>query len=259
MSVADQVAQHPVRHVREALEPGLGRHQVPVEDRRQGVVVAQVEVGDAGDRDVELDRIDAGPEQAALGASLQDVRNGGDEGRMQRANAARALQVAGPVQVLAVEQDRERRVLDVVVPGERDEAADRLRRLDLGQVQVLLLAADLLVGALEDREEQILLLAELVVEHPLVDAGAFGDPVHPRTTEAIAGELVGGGGEDRLARGFRIPADRPVPADGSASAWRGLEHARYYPTGRMRYSRSCIAGRVPLCTNPTGPIRCWRS
>lgn len=58
LSVAHQVAQHQVGHVRQPLDPGLRPQQRAVEDRRQGVVVAQVEVGQTGDRDVQLHRVD---------------------------------------------------------------------------------------------------------------------------------------------------------------------------------------------------------
>ena len=48
------------------------------------------------------------------------------------------------------------------------------------EAQLLLFAADVFVGPLEHGEEQVLLAAEVVVEHPLVGPGARGDAVDPR-------------------------------------------------------------------------------
>ena len=52
----------------------------------------------------------------------------------------------GPVQVLAVEQRDEFGMIEVVVPGERDQPPDRLDRLDLVEVQLLFGLADVGVG-----------------------------------------------------------------------------------------------------------------
>ena len=43
----------------------------------------------------------------------------------------------------------------------------------------------LLVGALEHGEEEVLLAAEIVVEHALVGAGALGDAVDARAAQAV--------------------------------------------------------------------------
>jgi len=40
----------------------------------------------------------------------------------------------------------------------------------------------------------------VVVEHRLVDAGAAGDPVDARPSEAARRELAGGGGQDAFGR-----------------------------------------------------------
>ena len=50
--------------------------------------------------------------------------------------------------------------------------------------------ADRRVGALEHRHEQLLLAAEVVVDHPLGGAGALGDLVDARAGVAVLGELA---------------------------------------------------------------------
>ena len=78
---------------------------------------------------------------------------------------------------------------EVVAPGEGDQAADRLERVARLEVQLALGVADVGVGLLEDGEEQLVLAGEVVVDEPLVDAGALGDRVHARAAEAVRGEL----------------------------------------------------------------------
>jgi hypothetical protein len=119
---------------------------------------------------------------------------------MQAAHLGGLLQVLGPVQVGAVEQAQELRVLEIVVPGEYHQSADCLRRIDLGQVQRLLGLADVLVGGLEHGAEQFVLAAEVVIQHALVGAGQCRDAVDPRTTQTDTRELGLGGGEDARAR-----------------------------------------------------------
>ena len=51
-------------------------------------------------------------------------------------------------------------------------------------------AADRGVGALEHGHEQLLLAAEVVVDHPLRGARLVGDLVHARAREALVGELA---------------------------------------------------------------------
>src|SRR5438093_3749861 len=100
--------------------PGEGarRHEIAVEDARQRVPVAEIEVALAGDRDVELDRVDALAEKALGLAFAQHRAQGLDQRRMHLAYALRVLDVAPLVQVLAVEQRHELRVLEKILPGE---------------------------------------------------------------------------------------------------------------------------------------------
>jgi len=48
----------------QAVGAGLGLEQVAVEDDAERPAVRDVEIGQAGDRDVELHRVDPGPERA---------------------------------------------------------------------------------------------------------------------------------------------------------------------------------------------------
>jgi hypothetical protein len=63
-------------------------------------------------------------------------------------------------------------------------------------VDLLLQGPDPPVRLLENRQVQLLLAAEVVVDHPLGRAGLRGDLVDPGAGEPLVGELVGGDGED---------------------------------------------------------------
>jgi len=48
----------------------------------------------------------------------------------------------------------------------------------------------------------MLLVAEIMVKHPLVDGGAPCNRVHARAGETVRRELLQGGGQNALARAF---------------------------------------------------------
>ena len=68
----------------------------------------------------------------------------------------------------------------------------------------------------EDLAEEAVLVAEVVVEHPLVDAGPPRDARHAGAREALGGELLERGGEDAPAGALGVPPRRQ-----SGSAGRG--------------------------------------
>ena len=192
------------RDVRQALVLRRRRHQLAAEDGRQRVVVGEIEIGQAGDRDVELHRIDPRLQLAAPFAAREHVGEDLDQGRVHLPDPARALQVAGAVHVLAVEQGEELGMREVVAPGELDQRPDRLQRIARLEMQLALGVADVGVGLLEDGEEELVLAGEVVVDELLVDAAALGDLFHARAAEAVAGELGHRRAQDFLARAVGI-------------------------------------------------------
>ena len=99
---------------------------------------------------------------------------------------------------------------DVVVPGEADQPADALGRRSVEQRQLLFGVADAGVRVLQHGEEQRVLAAEVVVQHPLVRLGARRNAVDARAAKAVTGELLRGCREDRRLRAFAV-------ADGAAA------------------------------------------
>src|SRR2546425_10654288 len=117
-------------------------HQIAAEDPRQRIAVAEVEVAFAGDRDVELPRVAALAEPPAALAAREHAAQRLDQRRVHISYSARARDVAALVQVLAVEQGQELRVLEKIVPGEFDQPLQRRARLQVLELERALRAAD---------------------------------------------------------------------------------------------------------------------
>jgi len=90
--------------------------------------------------------------------------------------------MASVVQICAVEQIQEFGVLNVVIPGQRHPFANGLARVVFFQFQRTLGVALVRIVLFEHRSEQGILVAEVVIEHALVDACTLRNLVHTRAT-----------------------------------------------------------------------------
>ena len=75
------------------------------------------------------------------------------------------------------------------------------------EIEPALLHPDLLIGAFEHGEVEIILLADMIIQHALVGAGLGRDPVDPGAGEAMGGEFLLGGLENAQphALGIALP------------------------------------------------------
>ena len=75
------------------------------------------------------------------------------------------------------------------------------------EIELALLGADLLIGAFEDREVKVLLVADMIVQHSLVGVGLGCDAVDSRPGQPMISELLLGGLEDAKphALGVALP------------------------------------------------------
>src|SRR5215470_4027164 len=97
-----------------------------------------------------------------------------------------------------------------VIEGTLDQLADRgLRRQSL-EIELAFLGADLLIDPFQHGEIERVLVAEIVVDELLVDAGALGDVVDAGAGEAAAGKLAPRRREQLLPRRSRIAPFRTV-------------------------------------------------
>src|SRR4051812_38258406 len=95
--------------------------QVLLEDDREGPGVGAVEVAERHHQHVEVEGIDAPPQQPLALAPAEQARDEVDEGRGHRRGIDRAAQEAGPQEVLAAEEVDELRVLAEVPVDEVEE------------------------------------------------------------------------------------------------------------------------------------------
>ncbi len=145
-------------------------------------------------------------------APLQNLANPLDEGVMQFAQMLASREVYGAMEVLAVHEVDELGMFQVVVPREVDESRHRLPRRQGLELEGGFRAADPLVGRLENRDEERLLVPEVVVEQRLVDTGPVRDLVDPRAAESLLGEHGGRRGEDRSPTRLGIARTRRARA-----------------------------------------------
>ena len=111
------------------------------------------------------------------------------------------------MQILTVKQRQKRRVLREIFPGEFDQPPNAVDGIRIQKVEAFLCSPDPGIGIFQDRKEEGVLAAEVVVEHPLVGSRPFGDPVDASPAQTVAGKLIGGRGQNarlgacRIARG----------------------------------------------------------
>ena len=98
--------------------------------------------------------------------------------------------MAGAAAVLVVQQHDEVRMRGEVVEGAFDQLADGPFRRQALEIELALLGADFLVDPFEHREIERVLVAEIMIDQLLVDAGARGDLVDPGAGEAAGGKFA---------------------------------------------------------------------
>ena len=201
--LADVVDDHVAEHRAVALARRRVQ-QVAVEQRAERVPVRDAEHAEGADHHVQVDGVDVAPEDAPRPGRARGCARAVDRGRAEFAIAGDSAMCSRAVDVLDADEPDEVRVRLVVVErqlGERRRAATRVEVLD---VDLLLGLPDLRVGALQHGDEQLLLAAEVVVDHALRRAHALGDLVHARARVAVLGELARGDVEDLVPRPLRV-------------------------------------------------------
>ncbi len=176
---------------------------VALKDGGERVPVRDVEHPQRRDRHVNIDGIDVHAEAAFALAARDHAPEPVDDGAIERAHGRRLLEMTALGLVLGHDEPHEALVIEVVVVGELDDAPDRLRRLQMVQVEEALGMADLGVHMFQHRQVQLLLAAEVVVDQRARRVRARGDGVHAGALEAARGEFVDRRLHDAGAVGFR--------------------------------------------------------
>ena len=169
------------------------------------MVVGEVKIGQPRDRDVELQRIDAAAHDAIRVTARQNLAQRLDQGRVHVTNAIGLHQVLGLVQVCGVEQRNEFRVRKVIVPGESDEALDRLRRRQVGQMQLFFGFTNIGVSPFQHGQKEIIFAGKVIVDQALVELDALCNSIHPRAAQTVLRKFITRRNQNRLLRSIGIP------------------------------------------------------
>src|SRR3954469_2469648 len=111
--------------------------------------------------------------------------------------------------VFVVEQKDEVRMRGEMVEGTLDQLLDGFLRRQPLEVELALLGTDFLVNPFKYREVKRVLIAKIVIDQLLVDAGAAGNVVDPRPGKAAAGKFAPRCGQQFPAGGGGIAPLRP--------------------------------------------------
>ena len=94
--------------------------------------------------------------------------------------------------------------------GEADHAVDGFDRAVLADLEFALAPADFVIGIDKHGEVKRLLVAEIVVQQPLVGLGARRDRIDPSAVESALAELLAGGLENFRLGPLAIPRPRRI-------------------------------------------------
>ena len=192
-----QRRQHQRHHVGEALVPGLLLQEVAAEDHAERGAVGEIEKAQR-----RRSRCRAAPDRPRRGnrrsrrRAVTTVRIISTNGECIDLTLVERFRWRALREVFGVEQRQKFRIAEEVIPGEVDQPLDRLGRIEMLEIEPALLGTDLLIGAFEHREVEIVLVADVVIQHALVGAGIGRDAVDPRAGQAMGGEFLLGGLEN---------------------------------------------------------------
>jgi hypothetical protein len=141
------------------------------------------------------------------------------EGPAHLLHALRFLDVPRLVQVLAVHQRDEFRIVEKIFPDEGNQGLGGRNGIKTVELQCRFTLAKLRVSILSHMAEQIVLVAEVMIHHALVGFCPRRDIINPRTPQTLFGKL-------RLRR----RKDAPPRVIGISGSLFLLCHS-YYPGG----------------------------
>ena len=91
-----------------------------------------------------------------------------------------------------------------MVEGTFDQLPDGLFRRQALKIELALLGADFLIYPLKHREVERILVAEIMINELLVDAGTRGDFIHPRAGQPAFRKFAPRRGQQFLSRVDRV-------------------------------------------------------
>lgn len=170
--------------------------EVDFEEVTERVRIGDLEDAVGADHQMHIDGIDVAAKLAQLTPTLQDAVQQGLGGRGESADRREAPDELAAVNVFDRDQTDEGAMRHMVIEGQLGEMPYRDDRIRLIDVDLLLCCTDTAIGLFEDGEIQLLLTAEVVVDHSFRRAGALGDVVHAGAGVPLLGEDLGGNGQE---------------------------------------------------------------
>ena len=169
----------------------LRRGQVAAEQVVESVLVGDLEDAVRADHQMNVHRVDVGPELPGGTAPRQQRVQPGDHRRRQRPQRVDPADELASMDVLDRHQPDEVGVLPVMVvgqPGQLPEGVDRSQVID---GEVVLRLTDRGVGLLQNGEVELFLAAEVVVDHAFRGAGTLSDFIDSGAGVSVLGKHLG--------------------------------------------------------------------
>src|SRR5471030_235015 len=132
-------------------------------------------------------------------AAFENLRERGDHWRYQLANPRGALYIAGFMQIFVIDEPQEFGMLTIIIPDEVRQLRDGFHGRNAVEIQRLFSVRERSECMFEHRRKQLLLAAEIIVEHSLVGFGAACNLVHTCTKQAPRSKFLCGGKQDSAA------------------------------------------------------------
>ena len=157
------MAQNHIGNVILTLLQPVRVHDVDVEEGVKRVLMGDVIGGQAGYRDIEVDRVDARPENSLRYAALQQIVQGVDNLLIHFTDELRAFDMFSTVKIFARQEFPVFGMFDPDRHQEMHELAHAGLGIHLARHEVALTFADGLVGGFQRSGEQAVLVADVVI------------------------------------------------------------------------------------------------
>ena len=167
----------------------LRLQHVPAEDGAEGVAVGDPEEAERADHHVHVNGVHVIAEHALRPPGRQDLVEQRDHRPAEVDELGEFLDVLGIVDVLDADEPDEVRMRLMVVDGDLGDATQRGDRVGIVHPDVAFGRADPGVGPLQHRDVELLLAAEVVIDHAFGRPRQRGDVIDPRPVVAAGGEL----------------------------------------------------------------------
>jgi hypothetical protein len=197
-----KITQDHIRNAFLAMLKLLLRHQLCLEYGLEREAMRDIMSRERGNGDVQVDWIDVGAENTVRDAPVENAAQALDQGIVHPDDLAGLSHMTGLVQVLTSEKAVEFRQFDPNIGCSFDQTTHRGNRIEVAQYEVLLARPNRLIHTFEDRNKQLLLTLEVMINHILVYSRRTGDLVYTSAVQALGREFMQRSIENPLARSW---------------------------------------------------------